>query len=87
MKFKFTGPLPLRDVRVIVDETTGRGTVSIVEQPSNQNGYTLRVALRNDLPGSENQSFVLSWPLTTGQYVFVPARNKTRLKRQRNRIV
>jgi hypothetical protein len=62
VKLKFTGPLPSRDAQVVVDETTGRGTIRILEQPSSQNGYTLRIAIRNDLPGSETQSFVLSWP-------------------------
>lgn len=62
VRVKFTGPLPSRDVRAVVDETTGRGTVRIVEQPSRENRYTLRVAIKNDLPGSELQSFVVSWP-------------------------
>ena len=60
-RFKFTRPLPDSDVRVTLDETGGRGDVRLMEQPSSQNGYKVKVRVRG-LPGSGECSFVLSWP-------------------------
>lgn len=61
-KYKFTGPLPAVQVTVKLDETDGRGQIKVLEQPSKGNGYTVRVLVKDDQPGSGPYSFVLSWP-------------------------
>lgn len=61
-KFKFTRPLPASEVRVTLDETSGRADIRILEQPSVRNQYRASVVLRA-LKGSAGPcSFVLSWP-------------------------
>jgi hypothetical protein len=59
-RFKFSHPLPEAEVTVMLDETNGPVDVRIVEQPSDRNGYTARLAVRS-LLGAATCSFVLVW--------------------------
>jgi len=59
--FKFSRPLPGRDVQVKLEQTEGRGDIRLVEQPSERNQYTARVSIRDPQSGSGDYSFALVW--------------------------
>lgn len=59
--FKFTRPLPTRDVEVKLDNVDGRGEVRIAEQPGERNGYTARIEVRDPQAGVGEYAFTLSW--------------------------
>ena len=59
--FKFSRPLPNRDVEVRLEQTEGRGEVRLVEQPSERNRYTARVSIRDPQSGAGEYSFSLVW--------------------------
>mgnify|MGYP006927112621 CR=1 FL=1 len=58
---RFTKPLPDRRVTVALLETSGRGDLRLLEQPSESNQYTARVLIRDPQPGSGDYSFKLAW--------------------------
>lgn len=58
---RFSRPLPNRDVTVSLDEFDGRGEVLLLEQPRRENGYTVRVGIRDRKGGAADYSFTLSW--------------------------
>lgn len=60
-RFKFSRPLPNRDVDVRLEEPDGRGEIRLIEQPRASNHYTARVEIRDPLPGSGEYSFALVW--------------------------
>jgi hypothetical protein len=60
-RYSFSRPLPSRDVRVMLDNVEGRGTVDVVEHPSSQNDYTARVRIRDNEGGADDYSFSLFW--------------------------
>lgn len=60
-RFKFSHPLPDREVDVRLEEPDGRGEIRLIEQPRASNDYTARVEVRDPLPGSGEYSFVLVW--------------------------
>ncbi len=60
-RFKFSHPLPDRDVEVRLRDVDGRGEVRLIEQPRAGNNYTARVQIRDPLPGSGDYLFVLVW--------------------------
>lgn len=60
-RFKFSHPLPDRDVDVRLEDQDGRGEIRLIEQPRQSNDYTARVEIRDPLPGSGAYSFVLVW--------------------------
>lgn len=60
-RFKFTRPMPGSDVEVRLEDAEGRGEVRLIEQPSQANDYTARVAIRDPLAGSSDYSFTLVW--------------------------
>jgi hypothetical protein len=59
--FRFTRPLPARDVTVSLDKTDGRGEIRLLEQPSQANGYAASVHIRDHQGGAGNYSFTLVW--------------------------
>jgi len=65
--FKFSRPLPNRDVTVSLEQTEGRGEIRLVEQPSERNQYTARVSIRDPQSGSGDYSFALVWPRDGGK--------------------
>lgn len=60
-RFKFSHPLPDRDLDVRLEEPDGRGQIQLVEQPRESNDHTVRVEVRDPQPGSAEYSFVLVW--------------------------
>jgi hypothetical protein len=61
-KYKFTHALPKREIPVTLENTIGRGEVRIIEQPSKENNYTVRVAIRDRQAGIDDYGFMLTWP-------------------------
>jgi hypothetical protein len=59
--FKFSRPLPSRDVQVRLEQAEGRGDIRLVEQPSERNQYTARVSIRDPQSGAGEYSFALVW--------------------------
>lgn len=59
--FKFSRPLPNRDVILRLEQAEGRGDIRLVEQPSERNQYTARVSIRDPQSGAADYSFALVW--------------------------
>lgn len=59
--FKFGHPLPQSDVEVALENPDGRGTIRLVEQPNEHNGYTARVQIRDPQSGASDYGFTLTW--------------------------
>jgi hypothetical protein len=60
-KAKLSAPLPQAEVPVELETVEARGAVTVVEQPSERNGYTVRVRIRDKDPGSSDYAFNLKW--------------------------
>jgi hypothetical protein len=59
--FKFSRPLPHRQVEVSLEDIESRGEIRLLEQPSESNNYTARVSIRDPRPGFGEYSFTLAW--------------------------
>lgn len=59
-KYRFSRPLPAFEVLTMLEETGGPADIRILEQPSQANGYTVRVSIRS-LRETAPCSFVLGW--------------------------
>jgi len=55
------GGLPRRDVQVVVTDVYGRGAVSVVQQPSQNNGYTAVIRVSDRQSGYGDYRFDVSW--------------------------
>lgn len=55
------GGLPRSDVQVFVTDQSGRGSVSVVQQPSARNGYTAVIRVSDPRPGYGDYSFDVDW--------------------------
>jgi hypothetical protein len=55
------GGLPRSDVQVFVTDQSGRGSVSVVQQPSARNGYTAVIRVYDPRPGYGDYSFDVDW--------------------------
>jgi|SRR5688572_9192059 len=55
------GGLPRRDVQVVVNDSYGRGSVSVVQQPSARNGYTAVIRVNDPRSGYGDYRFDISW--------------------------
>jgi len=55
------GGLPSRGVRVDVDEISGRGNVSVSQQPSAWNGYTAVIRINDSRGGAAFYDFAVCW--------------------------
>ncbi|HEX5073991.1 MAG TPA: hypothetical protein VFW03_12320 [Gemmatimonadaceae bacterium] len=55
------GGLPRTDAQVFVTDQTGRGSVSVVQQPSSWNNYTAVIRVYDPRPGYGTYSFDLGW--------------------------
>ena len=55
------GGLPRRDVQVVVTDNYGRGSVSVVQQPSAYNGYTAVIRVNDQRSGYGDYRFDVSW--------------------------
>jgi hypothetical protein len=58
---KISHPLPERDVQVALEKVEGRGEIRLLDQPSESNGHTARVRIRDPEGGASDYSFVLTW--------------------------
>lgn len=62
VRYGFTGvPLPDRDAQVYVSTNQGRGSVSVVEQPSPRNDYTAVIRVRDPQGGFGHYDFDVRW--------------------------
>jgi hypothetical protein len=59
--YSFTSPLPTRSVTVGVDKKEGRGNVSVVQQPSRQNGWTTVVEISDKNGGARDYRLEVFW--------------------------
>src|SRR5262249_17248445 len=57
----FSNWLPRRPIQVNLIQTSGRGEIVIIEQPSQFNDYTASVRIRDRRSGSGDYYFVLGW--------------------------
>jgi hypothetical protein len=48
-------------VQVFVTDVNGRGSVSVVQQPSSYNGYTAVIRVYDPRPGYGDYGFDLNW--------------------------
>ncbi|HYL76598.1 MAG TPA: hypothetical protein VEU96_20455 [Bryobacteraceae bacterium] len=64
--FKFSKPLPNRDVEVRLESALGRGDIRLIEQPRESNNYTAKVAIRDPQAGAGEYSFTLVWNRASG---------------------
>lgn len=55
------GGLPRGDVQVFVTDQNGRGSVSVVQQPSSYNNYTAVIRVYDPRPGYGRYDFDVSW--------------------------
>jgi hypothetical protein len=55
------GGLPRSDVQVVVTDQNGRGSVSVVQQPSSWNNYTAVIRVYDPRPGYGMYNFDVSW--------------------------
>jgi hypothetical protein len=55
------GGLPRSDVQVVVTDQNGRGSVSVVQQPSSWNNYTAVIRVYDPRPGYGAYNFDVSW--------------------------
>lgn len=60
-RFDFTRPLPDREVRVTLDDLSGRGQISLAEQPAPHNGFTAKVIVSDRPGGADDYAFSLFW--------------------------
>jgi hypothetical protein len=60
-RFRFSKPLPSREVAVTLEKTDGRGEIRLLEQPRESNGYAARVMIRDPQGGSSDYGFTLAW--------------------------
>jgi hypothetical protein len=72
-QFKFSRPLPQRDVEVTLEDAEGRGEIHLVEQPRARNQYTARVSIRDPQSGTGEYSFTLVWKRPSGKETQAPA--------------
>src|SRR6185436_1857847 len=61
VRANLAGGLPRQDVQVVVTDVAGRGSVSVVQQPSAYNGYTAVIRVYDPRPGYGDYSFDLNW--------------------------
>jgi hypothetical protein len=66
-RFKFSRPLPNRDLDVNLESAQGRGEIRLVEQPRQRNNYTARISIRDPQGGAGEYSFRLVWKRPNGK--------------------
>lgn len=57
----FSTSIPRKSVHMTVNQSLGRGKVSIEEQPSRSNGYTCVVRIADRRSGGDQYKFTLTW--------------------------
>jgi hypothetical protein len=61
VRYRFVAPLPATEVTVDVDPRVSRGWVHAVQQPTIDNGYTLRVRIEDRQSGEYYYSIAIVW--------------------------
>lgn len=57
----FGSGLPTEPVRITVRQLAGRGTVSVVQQPSRMNGFTAIVEITDPGRGAQEHRLAVTW--------------------------
>ena len=57
----FSSPIPRKNATMTLNQTMGRGSVWIRQQPSASNNYTCIVRISDRLSGGDNYKFTLRW--------------------------
>jgi hypothetical protein len=57
----FSNPLPRADVSVSVRKRSGRGRVSVVQQPNPSNNYTAIVKIDDEKGGADDYEIEMEW--------------------------
>lgn len=60
-RFRLATPLPSQDGTVRVEATSGRGDVSVVQQPSSSNGYTAIIKMTDRSRGADRYRVTTYW--------------------------
>ncbi len=66
-KYRSSRPIPSRSMTLSLVETSGRGEITLIEQPDNRNDYTAAVRIRDKQNGSGLYSFALTWAKRGGR--------------------
>lgn len=53
--------MPRTEAELEVNQTEGRGQVTVVQQPTAENGYTARIRVRDPQPGFGHYAFNVTW--------------------------
>jgi hypothetical protein len=61
VSYRFSSPLPSRPTSVSLINSEGRGEITLVEQPSQDNDYSAAVRIRDDRGGFGSYAFTLTW--------------------------
>lgn len=59
--YRFTSALPYQPLQVSLIETSGRGEIALIEQPTRQNDYSVAVRIRDPQSGASRYAFTLTW--------------------------
>ena len=57
----FTASLPRKNVSVGVNKTKGRGTATVIQQPTRENDYTAIVEILDDKSGAKEYQLEIFW--------------------------
>lgn len=64
---RFSKTMPLQPFQVSLVETSGRGEIRLIEQPSRRNDFTTAVRIRDPQGGASRYSFTLAWQAPRNQ--------------------
>lgn len=59
--YDLTRPLPTEPITVTVKKVKGRGTVTVTEQPSRENNFTVTIAIEDKKSGSDRYEVEVDW--------------------------
>ena len=66
-KYRSSRPIPSRSMTLNLVETSGRGEITLIEQPDNRNNYTAAVRIHDKQSGTGLYSFALTWSRRGGR--------------------
>jgi hypothetical protein len=59
--YDLTRPLPTEPITVTVKKVKGRGTVTVAEQPSRENNFTVTIVIEDKKSGSDRYEVEVDW--------------------------
>lgn len=74
--YRFTVAMPLQPFQVSLVETSGRGEIVLIEQPSRRNDYTVAIRIRDSQGGAGRYAFTLTWQPPRYQPPSAPDRSR-----------